>query len=68
MLNIDRLREMSADELSEFLCFSDCITKKELCPAWNINTCGGDCSKYFRDWLLQEVREDDKRGSHPSDD
>ena len=58
MTNGDRLRNMSDEQIAEFLCFSDCIIAGEKCPQWNNNYCGGNCQKYFYEWLKQEVREE----------
>jgi predicted metal-binding protein len=56
--NADRIRQMTDEEIAEFLCFSDCTIAEKECPQWNNENCGGDCQKHFYEWLKQKVIED----------
>ena len=49
--NADRIRAMTDDELAEKLAtYIEC----DMCPGWPV-TCEEKCTKYWLDWLKQEV-------------
>lgn len=51
--NADRIRAMTDDELAEKLAtYIEC----DMCPGWPV-TCEEKCTKYWLDWLKQEVEE-----------
>ena len=52
MRNIDKIKQMTVDEMAEWLEMTDC----ELCPIRRKCKCK-NCQKEFRQYLLQEVEE-----------
>lgn len=53
MKNIDKIRQMTADELAELIS-SDCA----YCSYSHLGClCEGNCKEYIKDWLEQESEE-----------
>ena len=51
--NADRIRGMTDDELAEKLASH---VRCDMCPRWPMK-CEEKCTKYWLDWLKQEVKE-----------
>ena len=60
MTNADRIRNMTDDELAEFLT-GDVLTVVDCCdcdePENEYGSCIGDCKKHYLKWLQAEVKE-----------
>lgn len=60
MTNADRIRNMTDEELAEFLT-GDVLTVVDCCdcdePENEYGSCIGDCKKHYLKWLQAEVKE-----------
>ena len=58
MTNAERIRTMSVRKLAEIIKF---YLECDKCPRQTNRGCDGDCAKGAREWLKQEVSDDEPR-------
>lgn len=59
MTNYERIKSMSVEELADFLEYISRTADCSCCPAYNFCELNIDCDELIKQWLLQEVTDND---------
>ena len=57
MNNYEKIKNMTLDEMAEFIKCQDCYycEARDICNCWRLGEPYENCTKYARQWLQQEV-------------